>query len=170
MGLLGLANSGGPSAICTSVCTPLDEAELQAAIDRLTRALATVDGNAIAELVAERRALREELSALQRDGAKSHQLGRACSTSCRARAEAVDTMQPRITMRASVVRAKLDLQVDVGFSETVTLAVWADVAQACSIDVQATPQVQPFLDQLLGQKAAAMHAGFAWHPLLADGR
>jgi hypothetical protein len=67
---LGLASEGGPSAICTSVCTPLDEAELQAAIDRLTQALATVDGNAIAELVAEQRALREELSGLQRDGAK----------------------------------------------------------------------------------------------------
>jgi len=39
--------------------------EIQGAIDRLTRALATVDDNGIAELVAERRALREELHAMR---------------------------------------------------------------------------------------------------------
>ncbi len=60
---------GGPSAVCTSVCTPVDEATVQAAIDRLTSALATVDDDAIVELVAERRALREELSALHDYGA-----------------------------------------------------------------------------------------------------
>jgi hypothetical protein len=53
------------AAVCTSVCTPLDETELQAAIDRLTRALATADDEAIPELVAERRALREELHGLR---------------------------------------------------------------------------------------------------------
>jgi hypothetical protein len=40
-------------------------AELQAAIDRLTRALATADDETVAELVAERRALREELAELR---------------------------------------------------------------------------------------------------------
>jgi ribosomal protein L29 len=39
--------------------------ELQAAIDRLTRALATADDETIAELVAERRSLREELAELR---------------------------------------------------------------------------------------------------------
>jgi hypothetical protein len=44
------------------------------------------------------------------------------------------------------------------------------VTQACSIDLHATPEVQPFLDQLLSQKAAAQRAGFAWHgPGPADG-
>jgi hypothetical protein len=47
---------------------PLDEATLKAAIDRLTRALATVDDEAIPDLVAERRALREEVSALRDRG------------------------------------------------------------------------------------------------------
>ena len=53
------------AAVCTVVCTPLDAGELQAAIDRLTRALATADDEAIPELVAERRALREELHVLR---------------------------------------------------------------------------------------------------------
>jgi hypothetical protein len=38
----------------------------------------------------------------------------------------------------------------------------AEVAQACKIDLQASPDVQSYLDQLLAQKAAAMKAGFAW--------
>jgi hypothetical protein len=48
------------AAICTSVCTPVDGAIL-AAIDGVTRALATADDGAIPELVAERRALPEPL-------------------------------------------------------------------------------------------------------------
>jgi hypothetical protein len=40
-------------------------AVLEAAIDRLTRALASADDETIAELVAERRAMREELRALR---------------------------------------------------------------------------------------------------------
>jgi hypothetical protein len=50
-----------PDAVCTSVCIPLAEADLEAALDRLTRALAMVDDDAIPALVEERRALREEL-------------------------------------------------------------------------------------------------------------
>lgn len=38
---------------------------LEAAIDRLTRALASAEDDAIGELVAERRAMREELRALR---------------------------------------------------------------------------------------------------------
>jgi hypothetical protein len=38
---------------------------VQAAIDRVTRALATADDDVIADLVAERRALREDLRALR---------------------------------------------------------------------------------------------------------
>jgi hypothetical protein len=41
-----------------SVCTPLGAAEVQAAIDRLTRALATAADETIPELVAERAAPR----------------------------------------------------------------------------------------------------------------
>jgi hypothetical protein len=56
----------------TSVCTPPpDEAVLQAAIDRLTRALLTADDATIAELVTERRALREELAELRANRAPS---------------------------------------------------------------------------------------------------
>ena len=40
-------------------------AQLEAAIERVTRALATADDDTIAELVAERRAMREELRALR---------------------------------------------------------------------------------------------------------
>jgi hypothetical protein len=42
---------------------------LEAAIDRLTRALVSVDDDVIPELVAERRGLREELHALREAGA-----------------------------------------------------------------------------------------------------
>ena len=58
-----------PGPICTSVCTPVDETILGAAIDRLTRALATADDEDIAGLVTERRALREELALLREQGA-----------------------------------------------------------------------------------------------------
>jgi hypothetical protein len=58
-------SEGEAAAICTSVCTLPDEAVLQAAIDRLTRALATADDDVIAELVAERAALREERRAMR---------------------------------------------------------------------------------------------------------
>jgi hypothetical protein len=60
---------GGASAVCTSVCTPLKVEEIQAAIDRLTRALGTADDATIPELVAERRALREDLAELLERGA-----------------------------------------------------------------------------------------------------
>jgi hypothetical protein len=60
---------GGPGSVCTSVCTPLDEATLEAAIARLTIALATAADDDIPELVAERRALREELHALRQGNA-----------------------------------------------------------------------------------------------------
>ena len=55
---------GGHGSVCTSVCTPLHAGELQAAIDRLTRALLTASDDALSGLVAERRALREELRAM----------------------------------------------------------------------------------------------------------
>ena len=66
-----LATKDGREAgiLCSSVCTPLDEATLQAAIDRVTAALATADDDAIAELVAERRAMREELRAMREETA-----------------------------------------------------------------------------------------------------
>jgi len=60
--------AGGRRAVCTSVCTPLDEATLRAAIDRVTAAIATADDDAIAELVCERRAMREELRESYRSG------------------------------------------------------------------------------------------------------
>jgi hypothetical protein len=44
-------------------------ATLEAAIARLTRALATADDDVIAELVAERRAMREELRVLRETNA-----------------------------------------------------------------------------------------------------
>jgi hypothetical protein len=53
------------SSVCTSVCTPLDEATIHAAIDRLTVALTTAPDEDIRGIIAERRALREELDALQ---------------------------------------------------------------------------------------------------------
>jgi len=54
------------AAVCTSVCTPLDEADLEAAIASLTRALAAADDHALAvEFVRERRAMREELRAMR---------------------------------------------------------------------------------------------------------
>jgi hypothetical protein len=57
-------------SVCTSVCTaPPGEAVLQAAIDRLTRALATAADETIGALVAERAELRAELRALLEVGA-----------------------------------------------------------------------------------------------------
>jgi hypothetical protein len=47
--------------------------------------------------------------------------------------------------------------------ESTNFTTTPEVAQACKIDLQATPDVQPFLDQLLAQKAAAQKAGFTWH-------
>jgi len=44
---------------------PPDAATLEAAIARLTRALATADDDTIADLVSERRAMREELRGLR---------------------------------------------------------------------------------------------------------
>ena len=55
-------------AVCTSVCIPLAEADLEAALDRLTRALAMADDDAIPALVEERRALREELREMREHG------------------------------------------------------------------------------------------------------
>jgi hypothetical protein len=60
---------GGAAAVCTYVCTPIEAEEIQAAIDRLTRALATADDATIPEVVAERRALREDLAELLERGA-----------------------------------------------------------------------------------------------------
>jgi hypothetical protein len=64
-GIGGPPPDGREAAVRTSVRTPLEEGDLVAAIDRLTRALATADDEAIPELVAERRALREELAELR---------------------------------------------------------------------------------------------------------
>jgi hypothetical protein len=69
-------DEGASGPICRSVCTPIDAGVLKAAIDRLTAALATADDDMIAELVSERRALREELRALS-DGAGVVLLGGA---------------------------------------------------------------------------------------------
>jgi len=52
---------------------PLDEATLEAAIARLTAALATADDDAIPALVEERRAMREELGELR--GARARDEG-----------------------------------------------------------------------------------------------
>jgi hypothetical protein len=61
---------GEEGSVCTSVCTsPLDEGELEAAIDRVTRALLTAGDDVIPELVAERRAMREELAAMREEDA-----------------------------------------------------------------------------------------------------
>lgn len=53
-------------SVCRSVCTPLDEVTLEAAIHRLTRALVTADDATIGALVEERRAIRAELAELRR--------------------------------------------------------------------------------------------------------
>ncbi len=67
LGRSASAESEGESgAVCRSVCTPLAEATFDAAIASVTRALAATDDPALAaELVGERRALREELRALR---------------------------------------------------------------------------------------------------------
>ncbi len=52
-----------PRADLAPFAPPLVEGELKAAIDRVTRAMLTADDDAIPELVAERRAMREELAA-----------------------------------------------------------------------------------------------------------
>jgi hypothetical protein len=67
---------GEPTSVCTSVCTPLDAATIQAAIVRVTIALTTVRDEEIPGLVAERRALRQELRA-RRAGRGSGEAGRA---------------------------------------------------------------------------------------------
>lgn len=61
------ANTPRNSANARRVDTGVDtrEAGLQAAIDRLTRALATAPDDVIGDLVAERRAMREELRQLR---------------------------------------------------------------------------------------------------------
>lgn len=48
--------------------------------------------------------------------------------------------------------------------ELSTLTTSKEIAQACQIDLQVSPQVEPFIDNLLSQKAAARRAGFEWHP------
>ena len=72
-----LEGEGRSAAVCTSVCTPLDEGALQAAIDRLTRALATAADDDIPALVEERRSLREELQATREGVAEGVRLERA---------------------------------------------------------------------------------------------
>jgi hypothetical protein len=65
--VVATAERGEAVAVCSPVCTPLDGATIEAAIAGLTRALAAVDVPELAaELVAERRALREELKELRR--------------------------------------------------------------------------------------------------------
>jgi hypothetical protein len=61
----GVDDDRGAAAVCTSVCTPLDEGALQAAMDRLTRALATAADDEISAIVEERRSLREELHSMR---------------------------------------------------------------------------------------------------------
>ena len=64
-----MAQEGDVASVRTSVRTPLDEADvLQAAIARLTRALATADDDTIGDLVTERAALRRELAELREGG------------------------------------------------------------------------------------------------------
>ena len=67
-GLGAVHESGKCAPIRTSVRTPLDEATLEAAIARLTRALATADDETIPDLVMERAALRRELAELRQGG------------------------------------------------------------------------------------------------------
>ena len=63
-------DAGVGDSVCTSVCTPpCQEAVLEAAIHRLTAALGTASDEVIADLVAERRALREELRLLREGSA-----------------------------------------------------------------------------------------------------
>jgi hypothetical protein len=63
---------GNSASICTSICTPLDAGTIEAAIGRLTRALATADEDAIPELVTERASLRRELAELRQGGDVVH--------------------------------------------------------------------------------------------------
>jgi hypothetical protein len=56
---------GDRAAICSRVCTSPEEATIEAAIARLTRALATAGDAAIENLVTERASLREELRAMR---------------------------------------------------------------------------------------------------------
>jgi hypothetical protein len=71
-------SDGDDDSVCTFVCTlPLDEATLKGAIARLTRVLAGADDDTIRELVAERRAMREELAAIREEGASVNRLGEA---------------------------------------------------------------------------------------------
>jgi hypothetical protein len=61
---------GATAAVCSSVCTPLDEATLEAAVANVTRALAATDDPLLAaEFVVERRSMREELKALRENAA-----------------------------------------------------------------------------------------------------
>src|ERR1700693_5759927 len=63
MGSPSAQGAGIEALVCRSVCTPLDEATIQAAIDRLTVALTMAHDDEIPALVTERCALRDELSA-----------------------------------------------------------------------------------------------------------
>jgi hypothetical protein len=65
MGSPSAQGAGIEALVCRSVCTPLDEATIQAAIDRLTVALTMAHDDEIPALVTERCALRDELSALR---------------------------------------------------------------------------------------------------------
>jgi hypothetical protein len=70
--------AGGGRGVCSSVGTSVDEGTLEAAIASVTRALAaTDDAELAAQLVAERRALRDELSAtLDAKGGAIHMVDR----------------------------------------------------------------------------------------------
>jgi hypothetical protein len=61
-------NADERPAICTSICTPIEARDLEAAIVNVTRLLAkTDDPGAAAELVRERAALRRQLLLQIRD-------------------------------------------------------------------------------------------------------
>jgi hypothetical protein len=59
---------GSTFVVGSDVTTALGETELQAAIARLTRALAAADDEELVELVAERASLRRELAELRQGG------------------------------------------------------------------------------------------------------
>ncbi len=57
----GRGDAGVEGAVCTPVCTPLEPEVLEAAIERVTRALLVAADEDIPTLVSERAAMREEL-------------------------------------------------------------------------------------------------------------
>jgi hypothetical protein len=68
--LSGAGREDDAGSVCTTVCTPVDEAAIEAAIANVTRLLAvTNDDQVAADLVRERAALRHELRAAREGNA-----------------------------------------------------------------------------------------------------